>query len=217
MADNENEVSLTDSAIMSDSGVHSTQVSPKERKGSMADMMNVLQLLLDQQNTMSSDMRTMSNDVSEVKQQNVNLRGNINEIKERNVKFENSITRRYDELIDSEKHMIEEMKEQQRVLFDEMKGHCDIIQKMKERKEKWKRDTGNFNENKDYQIIDDKVSDSDSESNNDNDMRNNNGDIIENVVSERCILNNGSDDESLMGVEVRGEVRLLMRLRKSVM
>ena len=49
-----------------------------------------------------------------MKQQNVDLRDDINETKEQNVKFENNITKRFDEFIDSQKQMIEEMKE-----------HCD--------------------------------------------------------------------------------------------
>ena len=47
MEDNENEVSLIDSAIMSDSGVHSTPVSTKDSSRSNDEMMDKLQLLLD--------------------------------------------------------------------------------------------------------------------------------------------------------------------------
>ena len=88
--------------------------------------------------------------------------------------------------------------------MSEIKEHCDdIIRKMKKRTEKWKRDTGKFNKNKDDQVIDD-VSIS---GNYNNDMTNNNGDIIESVVLKGSILNNGSsDDEVLVGVEVSDEV-----------
>ena len=58
-------------------------------------------------------------------------------------------------------------------------------------------------------VIENKVSDSDSENNNDNynsDMINNNGDVIKNVVSESEVLNNDSDDEVLMGVQISYEV-----------
>ena len=99
---------------MSDSGVHSTPVLTKEREGAMDDIMNFLR-------TMSRDMRIMSNDIrNEMKQQNVDLRGDINEIKERNVNFkkyfnelnekmsENTsvvkhIDKRFDEVIESPK------------------------------------------------------------------------------------------------------------------
>ena len=83
---------------------------------------------------------------------------------------------------------------------------CDnIIEKIKDRTEKCNRYAGKLNENKDDQVIDDKVSECVSVNDNYNDMTNNNGDIIENVVSESCILNNGSDDEILLGVEVSEE------------
>ena len=71
------------SAIMSDSGVHSTPVSTKEREGSMADIMNFLR-------TMSHDNNKRFDDnhiLREMKQQNANLRGDINEIKEQDIKF----------------------------------------------------------------------------------------------------------------------------------
>ena len=51
-----------------------------------------------------------------------------------------------------------------------------------------------------------KVGDVSVSDNYNNDMTNNNGDIVENVVLESKILNNGSDDEILVGVEVSGEV-----------
>ena len=46
MAD-ENETSLTDSAIMSDSGAQLTPVSTKEREGSMTDIMNFFRTMSD--------------------------------------------------------------------------------------------------------------------------------------------------------------------------
>ena len=69
----------------------------------------------------------------------------------------------------------------------------------------WKRDTGECNENKNNQLIDDKVSDGDNNRDNYNDMTSSNGDTIKNVVLESKMLNNGSDEESLKLVEVNGE------------
>ena len=85
----------------------------------------------------------------------------------------------------------------------------DNVNNIRKRKEERKRDTGKCNENTNNQVIDDKVSDGDNTSDNYNGemmTNNNNDDVIENGVSESDTLNNNSDEESLMGVEVRDEV-----------
>ena len=103
-----------------------------------------------------------------------------------------------------------EMKEQLDKCFNELNNllceHIDAIgNDIKKRTEKWKRGAGKCNENKDDQVVDTKVGGV-SESNNYHNMINNNDDIVEKVVLESKILNNGSDDEIVVGVEVSGEV-----------
>ena len=101
----------------------------------------------------------------------------------------------------------------------EILTRIDIINKkaeglsneLREPMEKRKRNTDKLNENENEesklnQVIDDKVSDDVSVNDNYNGMTINKGDIIKNVVSESCILNNDSDDESLMGIEVSDEI-----------
>ena len=80
-----------------------------------------------------------------------------------------------------------------------------IRDRIRERTEKWKRDTGKCNENKNDQVLNTKVGGV-SESNNCHNMINNKDNIIEEVVLESKIMNNGSDDEIIVGVEVSGEV-----------
>ena len=88
---------------------------------------------------------------------------------------------------------------------NEMKSCDDIINDIKKRTKKWKRDTGKFNENQDDQVFNTKVGGV-RESDSCNDMINNNDNIVEEVILENKILNNDSDDESLGGVEVSGEL-----------
>lgn len=80
--------------------------------------------------------------MGEMKQQIVSLRG---EMKEQNVSLRG------------------EIKQQNVGLRGELKQinkHCDdIIEKMKDRTEKWKRDADKYNENKDDQVMDTKVGD----------------------------------------------------------
>ena len=90
---------------------------------------------------------------------------------------------------------------------------CDnIIEKMKDRK----RDTGKLNYNKESklnQVRDDKVSDGVSVIDNYNDMTHNNGDVSKNVVESK-IMNNDSDDEVLVGVEVSGELVVVEEIER---
>ena len=72
MEDNENEVSLTDSAIMSYSGAVSTPVSTKEREESNHEMMNFMKLLVEKQNTI------FCTKFDEMKEQNVKSESNFN-------------------------------------------------------------------------------------------------------------------------------------------
>ena len=112
----------------------------------------------------------------------------------------NDINKHFDESEEKWDKYFNELKEKQNVLFNEINQHCDnIIEKMKDRTEKWKRDAGKCNEDKDDQVIDTKI-DIVSESNNYN-MTNNNDNIIKNVVPESNILNS-SGDEILVGVEI---------------
>ena len=62
------------------------------------------------------------------------------------------------------------------------------------------------NENTNNQGIDDKVSGRENSDNYNNGITSTSDDVIENGVSESDTLNNDSNDESLMGVEVSGEV-----------
>ena len=89
--------------------------------------------------------------------------------------------KRYNEVIESQKQIIEKMEE-------------------------WKRDTDKLNENKNDQVIDDKVSDDVNISDN--------GDIIKDVVVESKVMNNGSYEESLMGVEVNDEVTVVNEIER---
>ena len=57
MEDKENETSLTDSAIMSDSGTQLTPVPTKESSKPNDEVMNMLQLLLEQQNVKFDEMK----------------------------------------------------------------------------------------------------------------------------------------------------------------
>lgn len=112
MADEkEIELSLTDSAMMSDSGVHLSTGTNR----SDDEVMDFLRELMGEMKQQIVSLR------GEMKEQNVSLRG---EIKQQNVGLRGELK--------------------------QINKHCDdIIEKMKDRTEKWKRDADKCNENKD--------------------------------------------------------------------
>ena len=90
MADDKNEISLTESATMSDSGIHSTPVSTGSSR-SNDEVMDFLRELM-----------------GEMKQQNVNLR---DEMKQQNTSLAKQFHKRFSDIIDSHCHnIIEKMK-----------------------------------------------------------------------------------------------------------